>query len=585
MQWNLEKLFKNSSEWENSLNEVNNKIEEVKKYKNTLKDKNKLKEFILLTEEISKELYRVYQYASLSNDLNLKDNKLLERKEKAIMAFQKFGLNVSFYSPELLTIDLNTLLQYCDEDEKINEYRFDFESLFRSRKHVLSEDKEEMMANFSSVSSANSRLYSSLSTSDRVYDEVELSDKKVVVTQSNWTSLIKESKTEEDRQKIFNAIYSDFDKHKNTYAAIYNTILQNNNAKKKIRNYDSILDSYLFGNNIPKEVYESLIFSAKETAPSLYKYLELKKKYLKLEKYKTYHRFLSLAESKRKYEYNEALDLFFESIKNMPKEFIEFSKLAVSEGQVDVLEKEGKRTGAYSSGGYTDNPYILLNYDKTLNDVFTVAHEAGHSTHTLFSKKYQPYATSNYTIFVAEIASTFNEHQLLDTMLEKAKTKDEKIVLLEMALNNIYSTFYRQALFAYYEYEANKLVENNTPITSDVLSDIMIKLYKDFYNIDLKDEPLKKYVWAYIPHLFRTPFYVYQYATSFSASLKLYENIKLKKPNALENYLNLLKSGGNDYPVNQVKKAGCDLTDKNTFLAVKNRLEELLVKLEKTLEE
>ncbi|MGM0496108.1 MAG: M3 family metallopeptidase, partial [Bacillota bacterium] len=224
---------------------------------------------------------------------------------------------------------------------------------------------------------------------------------------------------------------------------------------------------------------------------------------------------------------------------------------------------------------------ILLNYDKTLADVFTVAHESGHSMHSMYASETQPTSLQNYTIFVAEVASTFNEHNLLDYIIKESKaSKNEKIALLQRAIDDIMGTFYRQTLFAIYELETHKLVENNQPITVDNLSQIMIDLYKEFYDIDIKEEKVKEFVWAYIPHLFYTPFYVYQYATSFAASLKIYENVKNELPNAFDNYINLLKSGGSDYPVKQVLNAGVDLTKEEAFKAVVTRLEELVDELE-----
>jgi oligoendopeptidase F len=227
------------------------------------------------------------------------------------------------------------------------------------------------------------------------------------------------------------------------------------------------------------------------------------------------------------------------------------------------------------------HPFILLNYSKTLGDVFTVAHEAGHSIHSMYASEAQPSTLQNYTIFVAEVASTFNEHNLLDYIINESKaSKNEKIALLQRAIDDILATFYRQTLFAIYELETHKLVESQQPITADILSKIMIDLYKEFYDLDITSEEVKQYVWAYIPHLFYTPFYVYQYATSFAASLKLYEDVKNNLAGAFDNYINLLKSGGSDYPVIQLQKAGVDLTKEDAFKAVVNRLNELVNELE-----
>ena len=250
------------------------------------------------------------------------------------------------------------------------------------------------------------------------------------------------------------------------------------------------------------------------------------------------------------------------------------------------MEQDGKRTGAYSSGVCNFHPFILLNYSNTLSDVFTVAHEAGHSIHSLYAGDAQPPMLQDYTIFVAEIASTFNEHNLLDYLMSTGKlSKEEQIMLLQKAIDSIMSTFYRQTLFAEYELTASRMKEQDMPINHEVLSNIMIDLYKKYYDLDITEEKVKKYVWAYIPHLFGTPFYVYQYATSFAASFKIYQDVKENKPDAFERYTNLLKAGGSKYPVDEAKDAGVDFTKRETFEAVTKRMTELVDMLEKLLEE
>ncbi|MDP3129697.1 MAG: M3 family metallopeptidase, partial [Bacillota bacterium] len=331
---------------------------------------------------------------------------------------------------------------------------------------------------------------------------------------------------------------------------------------------------------IPVAVYHSLAAVAKETVAPIKKYLELRKQALGLEVYHTYDRFLDLVKTDKEYEFDEAKSLFFASIEKFPADFQKKAHSVLADGFVDVYEQEGKRTGAYSSSMPDLHPFILLNYSKTLADVFTVAHEAGHSIHSMYAAEGQPATLQDYTIFVAEVASTFNEHNLLDYFIKESKaSKNEKIALLQRAIDDILSTFYRQTLFACYELEAHRLIEAGEPITSDTLSKIMIDLYRDFYDLDISQENLKPFVWAYIPHLFYTPFYVYQYATSFAASLKLYENVKEGKKGAFEKYIGLLQSGGSAFPVDQLKKAGVDLTKKDAFRAVSNRLSELVDQL------
>ncbi len=406
-----------------------------------------------------------------------------------------------------------------------------------------------------------------------------------MITSGNYRSYLADLESPEDRKLVFEVIFSQYKDHKNAYAQIYNTILQSDIARMKNRKYSSSLESYLFNNNIPLDVYHNLVAVATENTEPIKRYYELRKEYLGLEKHHTYDRFMPLETSKSKFTYKEAKDLFFKSIAHLSTDFQNKAHTALEDGYIDVYEKEGKQTGAYSWGATNEHPFILLNYDDTLNSVFTTAHEAGHSMHSLYSAETQPVATQNYTIFVAEIASTFNEHNLLDYFIKNAKaTKEDKIQLLQQSIDDILGTFYRQTLFASYELKAHELAEQGTPITHETLSKIMIDLYKQFYDIEITEENGKEFVWAYIPHLFYTPFYVYQYATSFAASLKLYELVK-EDPNNIEKHINLLKSGGNDYPVFQVQKAGVDLTTKEPFKAVVNRLNSLINELEVALKE
>ena len=429
-----------------------------------------------------------------------------------------------------------------------------------------------------------SELYSMLSTADGNPSEIEYDGKKVFVTQGNWTSLVEFAKNEIDRQHVFEAIFEKYEKNKNTYAKIYDSILESNKAIQKARGYKSILESHLFGNNIPTSVYETLVEVAGSQNESLKRYIKLKEKYLKLDEYRTYHRFLKLATSDKKYSYQDAKELFFKSIEWLPEDFQEKAHEVLRSGFVDVYETVGKRSGAYSSSMANLHPFILLNHDNTLDSAFTVAHEAGHSIHSMYAADAQPTMLQNYTIFVAEIASTFNEHILLDYFLKSDNaTKEEKIMVIQKAIDSIYATFYRQTLFAEYEMIAHDMNEKGMPINYEVLSNIMIELYKKYYDLDITKEEVKKYVWAYIPHLFYTPFYVYQYATSFAASFKLYKEVKSQTPGAFDKYINLLSSGSSKYPMIQAQEAGVDFTKKDAFMAVVERMDYLLNELEQLL--
>ena len=586
MKWDLTKLYTSLDEWETAYNEVTNIIEKMTTFEGKLNDFKSFLEYYNLQKELSIKFIKVYQYAALTFDLNRKNTENGARVQKMAFLISKLNQGTAFEAPELLAIGKKTIDSFITRDESLTEYTFSIEKLFRSQEHVLDQKSEEILANYTSLSGQGNELYSALSVADKVDKEVTLSSgEKVVITSGNYRSYLADLESPEDRKTVFEAIFSQYKDHKNAYAQIYNTILQRDIANMRNRKYETSLDSYLFGNNIPTDVYHNLVEVATQNTDAIKRYYKMRQEYLGLEKHHTYDRFIALAESNSKFTYEEAKELFFNSISHLSQEFIDKAHSALEDGYVDVYETEGKQTGAYSWGATNEHPFILLNYDDTLNNVFTVAHEAGHTMHSLFSSENQPVATQNYTIFVAEIASTFNEHNLLDYFIKNSNTsKEDKISLLQQSIDDILGTFYRQTLFAAYELKAHEMAEAGTPVTYESLSQIMVDLYKQFYDIDITEENGKEFVWAYIPHLFATPFYVYQYATSFAASLKLYEMVK-EDPKNIESHINLLKAGGDDYPINQVKKAGVDLTTKDTFMAVVNRLNNLLDDLEVALKE
>lgn len=586
MKWKLTNLFASLKEWEEDYKKLETMINSLSEFQGKLGDFKEFVKYYKLQKNLAVLILKVYQYAALTSDLDKKNTDNAARVQKMTFLLSKLNQVTAFESPELLSIGKEKVDSFINKDETLKEYRFSLDKLFRNQEHVLDTKSESLLANFSQLSGQGSEVYSALSVADKVDKEVTLEDgTTITITSGNYRSLLADSNSASDRKVIFEAVFSQYSDHKNAYSQIYNTILQRDISLMKSRKYSSSLESYLFRNNIPLDVYHNLVNVAKSNTEPIKRYYKIRKDYLGLDKHHTYDRFMNLESGKTKFTYEQGKDLFFKSIKKYSKEFQDMAHIALEDGYVDVYEQEGKQTGAYSWGALNEHPFILLNFDDTLNSVFTLAHEAGHSMHSLFSATTQPIATQNYTIFVAEIASTFNEHNLLDYIIENSDaTREDKIQLLQQSIDDIMGTFYRQTLFATYELKAHELAEQGSPITHDSLSKIMIDLYKEFYDIDITKENGKEFVWAYIPHLFYTPFYVYQYATSFAASLKLYEMVK-EDPENIEKHIGLLKSGGDDYPVQQVKKAGVDLTTKDTFLAVVNRLNSLLDELEVALKE
>lgn len=586
MKWKLTRLYPTLSDWDNDYKKTEKMINSMSNFEGKLSNFKDFVKYYKLQKDLSVIVLKVYQYAALTSDLDKKNTENSARLQKMALLLSKLNQVTAFESPELLSIGKEKIDSFINKDKTLKEYRFSLDKLFRNQEHVLDLKSESLLANFSQLTGQGSEVYSALSVADKEDKEVTLSDgTSITITSGNYRSLIADSDSSEDRRIIFEAVFSQYKEHKNTYSQIYNTILQRDISLMKNRKYSSSLESYLFGNNIPLEVYYNLVDVAKSNTDPIKRYYKMRKDYLGLEKHHTYDRYINLESGKTKFTFEQGKDMFFKSIEKFSKEFQDKAHSAIEDGYVDVYEKEGKQTGAYSWGALNEHPYILLNFDDTLNSVFTLAHEAGHSMHSLFSAESQPVATQNYTIFVAEIASTFNEHNLLDYIIKNSNaTREDKIQLLQQSIDDIMGTFYRQTLFAAYELKAHEMAEQGVPITHESLSEIMVDLYKEFYDIDITLENGKEYVWAYIPHLFYTPFYVYQYSTSFAASLKLYEMVK-ENPKNIEKHINLLKSGGNDYPVQQVMKAGVDLTTKDAFLAVVNRLNSLLDELEVALKE
>ena len=583
--WDLSVFFKSEEEFLSTLEEFKKLIPLAAGFQGKLTDEAALAEFLRLDKKANMLLVRCYYFASMRSDRDKKNVANAQDLMKVQIAMQQYSAATSFQAPEILALGKDKVVAFLKANPEFEEYSFQFDKLFLEAEHVLSAKEEALLSAYIPLAGGVRNLYGQLSIADGKPGEATLSDgSKVTVTQSNWSSLIPDAKKPEDRQAIFEALYKQFDDHKSTYGEIYNLTLQRQLADVRARGYKSILESHLSGNAIPVEVFETLVRVASTHSDPLKKYIELRRKALGLEKHRSYDRFLHLAESQKKYTYDEAKELFFESIESFPEDFRNKAREVTKDGYVDVYPGDGKRSGAYSSGGYDIHPFILLNFVGELNDVFTLAHESGHSIHTLYSEEGQPTLKQDYTIFVAEIASTFNEHNLLDYLMTKGElSREDRIFLLQKAIDEIVSTFYRQTLFGHYEWLMAQKAEKGEPINYQVASDTMIELYKQYYGIDIAEEKVKPLVWAYIPHLFNTPFYVYQYATSFTSSMLLYEKVKAKEEGAFDRYISLLKSGGSDYPVNQVKAAGVDLTTEAPYMAVIHRMEALVDQLEKEL--
>ena len=427
--WNLSDIYKDYKEWGKDYKKVEKQAEELVSYKGKLGKEKTLLEFFKKQEEMDKISYKLYRYPQLARDLNSLDKDAVENLQKVEFLFAKINTELSWINSEL--INNREKIEKWIVKKEFSDYRFGLENLFRLQEHVLKENESKLLSFYSSYMSAPRTIYSEITVTDVEWPTIKLStDEEVEVTPANYSKILTKNRNQEDRKLMFENYYGLYKKRENTIAAVYNSLLQRDIASMKSHNYETFLSSFLEGNNIPEKVYLNLINTAKKNTEPLKRYLKLRKKILGLKKYHNYDGSINLVEFDKDYEYDDAKEIVLKSVAPLGEEYTEKMKKAISEGWLDVFEAKGKRSGAYSAGVYGVHPYMLLNYNKTLDSVFTLAHELGHTLHTLYSDENQPFSTSDYTIFVAEVASTFNEKLLLDYMLENTEDPVEKIALL-----------------------------------------------------------------------------------------------------------------------------------------------------------
>ncbi len=438
------------------------------------------------------------------------------------------------------------------------------------------------------LSSAPNDAYQALSTADAKFPEVVLSTgEKLTMSYGQYRAVLATNRSQPDRRTAFLAHYGTYSQALNTYASLYHSTCQRDWFHARARGYKTTLEAALHGNNIPRAVVDTLIQATRAGVEPLRRYHRLRRRALKLDKYFPYDFSIPITEWNRRYNYDEMLAPIVESTATLGGEYQSRMWRGFRERWIDVYENDGKRSGAYSAPVYGVHPYMLMNWSDTLDDVFTLAHEMGHSMHTMLSHERQPFVYSDYTIFVAEVPSTLSEALLLEHMLERATDKTEQMVLLQHAIDNITSTFYTQVLFADFELAAHELVEKDEPITSEVLNALYKERFEAYYGDAVDMEPLTPITWARIPHFFNSPFYVYQYATCFASAAKLARQISTgsdaARAEARERYLNLLGAGGSDHPMTLLKAAGVDLSEPSTVQAVVDQLDGLVGRLEKLL--
>lgn len=563
--WDLSKIFKDEKEFYDAINKIKTNLNKLSKYKGHILDsKNSLYEFYMLDDETSLLCDRVYVYSYLGYYDNTSDVKFQEYKEKATSIVHKYSTIVSFVIPELQSKEYEYVLKLIDGDSRFDKYRFSLENIYRFKKHVLSSEEEKLLSEVSNVFSSSHDAFVALNNTDVIFDNIkDENNKSVKLTSSNYSKYIT-SKDERVRKNAFSSLIKFYKKHINTISSLYLGQIKADTVCSKVRKYDSSISSSLFRDNIPVELYDTLIKCTVSNLDTLKKYYDIKSRVLgkKLHIYDTYVNISSLEEKNISFE--EGVVLVNKALKVLGEDYLSEFNNIINSNCVDVYPKDNKRSGAYEWGTYGVSPYVSLNYENNIESVSTLAHEMGHAMHTYYSNLNQDYNNANYPIFLAEIASTVNEVLLSEYLINNTSDIDEKIYYLNEFIDKFKGTVFRQVMFATFEKEIHEKYENNEAITPSVLCDEYYKLNQLYFSPSVIVDDDIKYEWARIPH-FYSSFYVYKYATGFISALVIASKLINNESGFRDKYIKFLSSGGSNYPLDILKELGIDLNDYNTI--------------------
>ncbi|WP_202944081.1 oligoendopeptidase F [Caldicellulosiruptor hydrothermalis] len=555
--WNLEDIYSSPEKWNADLNKVlNYYIPKFKNYKGKLSDKNKLLECLKLRDEMMRIADKVYVYAHMKADENQADNKVSEMRSKSETMYAQVSAAVSFIQPELLRLPEKTLKSYM-QDKSFADYKMYLDAVLKQKPHTLSPEGEELLALAQDFAGSPYNIFTQLKYADLTFPKIK-DDKgnEIQLTEASYGKYL-ENKDRDFRKRAFEGIYSSFDKVKNTLAATLTAEVKKNVFFAKARKYNSALEASLAQEFIPRSVYDNLIKAVNNNIKYLHKYVELRKKVLNLDKVHIYDMYVPLvANYEMNIDYEQAKKLILEGLKPLGNDYLKVLNIAFNNRWIDVFETENKYTGGYQWGAYDTHPYILMNYNNTMDSVLTLAHELGHAINSYYTNKTQKYINSNVPIFTAEVASTTNELLMINYLLKKAKSDDERLYLLNTLVENIRGTVYTQVMYAEFEKEIHERVEKGEALSAETLSNIWGNLMKKYYGDSFEVDKLATLWWARIPHFYMN-FYVYKYATSMAAANEVVKNIE-KGDTA--KYIEFLKAGSSDYPINVLKKAGVDMT-------------------------
>ena len=582
--WHLEDIYTNDELWQQDFNTLKSSLKEITQYAGTLKNSSQdLLACLKERDELGIISGRLYAFARMHKDENTSDTKYQGMTGKLESLLAEAGAATAFIEPEILALPDETLTTFRQQEDGLKEYGFYFDNLARQKEHVLSPKEEAILSRISDITQASENTFNMLAHADMEFPQTIDEQGKMVQLSEGRYSLFIRSSDRNVRQQAFTNLFTTYNHYRNTFASTLSGNVKQNVFYAKTRNYSSTLESALKGDNVPTEVYDNLIATVRKNLAPLHRYVALKKKFLQLTDIHMYDLYTPLVkEVNFPFPYEEGLKLVCTALKPLGSEYAQILDKGLTSGWIDVYENKGKQTGAYSWGNYGTHPFVLLNYNNRYDDVSTLAHEMGHAIHSYYSQENQPYATSSYTIFCAEVASTTNEILLLHHMLNTTTDKNIKLYLINQYLEQVRATVYRQTMFAEFEKMIYEISEEGETLTADILDTLWHDLNVAYYGSDIVVDKELDIEWARIPH-FYSEFYVYQYVTGYSAATTLADKILKESQPAQEKYINFLKSGGSDYSLNILKQAGVDMSSPKPIEITLNNFSTMLDQMEKLL--
>ncbi len=588
-QWKLEDLYATEQAWNEAKEKLTAQFDEIEKYKGKLADSaSELLACLEFNSDISKEFGRLFSYASMKSDEDIRDSKYLAMKQEMQQLGTDYSSKAAFITPEIAGMDKQKIDAFIEQEPGLKIYKMPLYDILRKKPHTLSEKEEKILAEAGLLDDGPSSIYGVFSNAELPYSKIELSDDTEAELTKAGYARYRALPDRSDREAVFQAFWEVFDKFKGTFGTQLYANVKKDMFYARTRNYESSLHSALNQDNIPTEVYMVLIENVTNNLDSFHRYLNLKKRMLDVETLKYSDVYAPVVKGiDLQYTFDQAKELILDSLTPLGEDYKKVVAEAFEKRWIDVYPTPGKRAGAYSNGSaYDVHPYILLNYNGRYDDVSTIAHELGHTMHSYYANKSQPYPTADYSIFVAEVASTFNEALLIHKTLEKIKDDDTRLSLLMNYLDGIKGTVFRQTQFAEFELRIHEKAERREPLTGDVLNELYGEILKKYYGHEkgvCHIDDLYTVEWAYVPHFYYN-FYVYQYATSFTASTALAEKVLGKEEGAVEKYIEFLSSGGSDYPIELLKKAGVDMTGAEPFNKTMTAMNRTMDEIESILE-